>query len=633
MSAHETTEQALAQHAREHKALARLGQVALREHELRTLFDEVVVTVIDTLGLQLCGVSRLREDEQALDVIVSAGDDPNPSRVLPAGKGTQAGYALHTHEPVVSEDLRTETRFNAAPLRSLGMLSGMSAIIEGHERPFGVLSAHTGQARRFSCDDVPFLVAVANVLSAAVERNRKEQAARHAALHDPLTGLPNRTLALDRLDRALARRRRDGTTVALLLLNLDRFKIVNDSLGHGAGDEVLVVLAARLRETLRVNDTAARMSADEFAVICESHGDVHGVVELAKHIGAAFAQPLAIGGGKRVFTVSVGIAVAEHAEDTSASMLRDADAAINRAKHRGPGSYELFDAAMRAQVLSRLRTETELRRAIDDEELCVHYQPIIDVASGRPVAVEALVRWQHPRQGLVPPLDFIPIAEETGLIASLGRYVLERACEQTAGWQRRFEVPLRLFVNVSGLQITDPVFPREVADIATRSGLLPGTLGLEVTESVLIDERGSRTVLNGLHEHGLRLLLDDFGTGYSSLSYLRSFPLDGVKVDRSFVDGLSDDRDDAAIIRAIVDMCQALELVTVAEGVESQEQFKLLRQLGCEYVQGYLLCHPLAAQDVGDYLARHLPVGASERLRHPQPPSRVRRTPRRPVRA
>jgi EAL domain-containing protein (putative c-di-GMP-specific phosphodiesterase class I) len=297
------------------------------------------------------------------------------------------------------------------------------------------------------------------------------------------------------------------------------------------------------------------------------------------------------------------MAVAERAEDTAASLLRDADAAMHRAKKRGPGRYELFDATVRVQALSRLHTETELRQALEHKQLHVYYQPIIDTATGRPVATEALVRWQHPAHGLVPPLEFIPIAEETGLIVDLGRYVLEQACEQGAAWQRQFKVALEMFVNVSGHQLANPLFPVEVADIARRRGLLAGTLGLEVTESVLIGQEGSSaTVLNELDAHGLRLMLDDFGTGYSSLSYLRRFPLGGVKVDRAFIDGLGDNAEDAAIMRAIVEMCRALGLTVVAEGVETDAQLRELRQLGCERAQGYLLCHPRPAEEITEFL-------------------------------
>jgi diguanylate cyclase (GGDEF)-like protein len=605
--AREKLERELAQHARQHEAVARLGQIALRERDLTTLLDEVVAAVASTLDAPLCGVLKLRADEEILDVISVTGVPEQKLESVPAGGGTHGGYVLRTRQPVVVEDLLAETRFDPAPLLLRGIASGMGAVIEGHERPFGVLSAHTTEHRCFSGDDVNFLVAVANVLSAAVERHRKEESTRHASLHDPLTGLPNRALVLDRLDLALARRRREGIDVAMLMLDLDRFKIINDSLGHAVGDDLLLALASRLRRSVRASDTVARLSGDEFVVLCERPAGVRHVVALAERIGAAISAPFELASGEHFLTVSIGIAMAESAEDTSASLLRDADAAMYRAKQRGPGRYELFDATVRAQVLARLRTEKELRQALDQDMLRVHYQPIIDLSCGKPAAIEALVRWEHPRRGLVAPVDFIEIAEETGLIIELGRHVLETACEQAASWQRRFRLPLRIFVNVSGCQLNNPLFPLEVADIEAASGMLRGTLGLEVTESVLIDEAGaSMTALSDLHSRGLRLVLDDFGTGYSSLSYLKRVPLDGVKVDRSFTDGLDGSPQDAAIMKAIVEMCGVLDLTVIAEGVESEGQLQQLRALGCEQAQGYLLCHPQPAEEIGEFLAEAL---------------------------
>jgi diguanylate cyclase (GGDEF)-like protein len=604
VEAREQLERELVQHTRQHDAVARLGQIALREHDLKTLLDEVVAAVAETLDVQLCAVLKLSEDEQALEITSSIGYR-GVEMSLPAGRGTQAGYALRTREPVVAEDLRSERRFDPASLLEQGVVSGMNAVIEGNEQPFGVVSAHSTQLRHFSADDVNFLVAVANVLSAAIERHRKEEITRHASLHDPLTGLPNRALALDRLDLALARRKREGIDVAMLMLDLDRFKIINDSLGHAVGDDLLLALASRLRGAVRPSDTVARLSGDEFVVVCERPAGVRDVVALAERIADAVSRPFALASGEHFLTASIGIAMAEAAADTSASLLRDADAAMYRAKQRGPGRYELFDATVRAQVLARLRTETELRQAIDHGRLRVYYQPILAVATGRPVAIEALVRWEHPERGLIAPLDFVPIAEETGLIIELGRHVLEAACEQGASWQRRYDPRLQMFVNVSGCQLANPLFPAEVADIASRSGMLPGTLGLEVTESVLVDETAaSMTVLGNLEARGLRLVLDDFGTGYSSLSYLRRFPLDGVKVDRSFTDGLGSSRQDAAIMKAIVEMCRVLGLAVIAEGVESESQLQQLRDLGCEQVQGYLLCRPLPADEIREFLDR-----------------------------
>ena len=598
-------ERQLAGHARRHEALARLGQAALREHDLWRLFGEVVEAIAEVLDVELCAVLAVREGAEQLDIVSGVGYKDIPDGRLPCGTGTQAGYALLTRAPVIAEDLRKETRFDPSSLLGQGMLSGMNAVIEANDAPFGVLTAHTARLRRFSDDDVNFLVAVANVLSAAVERHNDEQATRHATLHDPLTGLPNRTLALDRVDLALARRRREDTDVAMLMLDVDRFKLINDSLGHAAGDEVLLALAERLRETLRSSDTLARLGGDEFVVVCEPANGVRDVVELAERLGAAIRRPLVLASGEHVVTASIGIALAEARRDSAATLLRDADAAMYRAKQRGPGRYELFDATLRAQVLARLRTETELRQALDLGQLRVHYQPIVEATSGRPVAMEALVRWLHPTRGLIAPLDFVSIAEEMGLIVELGRHVLEIACAQAAEWQRLLGTPLEIFVNVSPTQIASPGFAAAVAAIAERSGLRPGTLGLEMTESLLIDETGSSTgVIGELRAHGLRLVLDDFGTGYSSLSYLRRLPLDGVKVDRSFVDGLGRNPKDAAILRAIVEMCHVLGLSVVAEGVETPTQLEQVRDLGCEHVQGYLLSKPLPADEAGALLRR-----------------------------
>jgi diguanylate cyclase (GGDEF)-like protein/PAS domain S-box-containing protein len=603
-----SAERLLAQHARQQECVARLGQFALRERELPALLGHVLTAVARTLDLEFCSVLALRRGEDKLDIVASEGFRGGvvQEREVANQPNSQAGYLLSTREPVVVDDLVSETRF--APSRRLledGIVSSMSVVIDGRERPYGVLSAHTSRHRRFGTDDVNFLTAVANVLSAAVERHGEEEISRQAALQDPLTGLPNRTMALDRLEQALRRRRRNGTNVAALMLDLDRFKVINDSLGHGAGDELLLALAPRLREILRPSDTVARLSGDEFVIVCEAPRGLRQVITVAERAAAAIGRPFALESGEHFVTASIGISVASRSDDTPESLLRDADAAMYRAKQRGPGRYELFDEKMRAEVLARLRIETELRHALDHGELRVHYQPIVDVVSSEPKATEALVRWEHPEHGLVPPLDFIPIAEETGLIIDLGRWVLETACEQAAAWQRRFAQPLKIFVNASGRQIADPLFPADVAEIARRSGLLPGTLGLEVTESVLIDDAGSTmAVLNELHNDGVHLTLDDFGTGYSSLSYLKQFPLTGLKIDSTFTNGLGRSSADTAIVKAVIDLSQALGLTVVAEGVETEEQLGHLRRLGCTRAQGYLFSRAQPAAEISVFLGQ-----------------------------
>ena len=601
-------ERRLQERARQQEAVAWLGQIALRDPEPQVLFDEVVAMCARTLELELCGVLELRSDETAFDTVSFVGlADACARQPVPNTPETQAGYAIHTSAPLVIEDLQTDQRFRMARMRDLGVVSGMTVPIEGGERPFGVISCHTYRARPIEGDDVHFLTAVAHVISTAIQRHRAEQSSRHAALHDPLTGLPNRTLALDRLHRALGRRRRDGGIVATLMLDLDRFKVINDSLGHAAGDELLLALAPRLSETLRASDTVARLSGDEFLVICHAPAGVREVISVAERLGAAVSRPFKLDSGEHFVTASIGISIATSEHDTADSLLRDADAAMYRAKRRGPGRYELFDDAMRAQVLTRMRTENELHRAIGGGELRVHYQPIVDLRSGAPLATEALVRWDHPERGIIAPGDFIPVAEETGLIVRLGRWVMEEACAQAATWQERYDHDLQMFVNVSGRQLASPLFAREVRDTMERSGMRPGTLGLEVTESVLIEDAESpMAVLNKLHHFGLRLVLDDFGRGYSSLSYLKHLPLDGMKIDRSFTDGLTGDLKDVVIMRALVDMAHALGMSVVAEGVETALQAEELRRLGCRHVQGHLFSRPMAASSITWFLDEHL---------------------------
>jgi diguanylate cyclase (GGDEF)-like protein len=559
-------ERELADRARQQEAVARLGQVALRSGALDQLMDEVVETVVATLDVEFCKVLELAEDGEELRCVRAVGGDDS------------AGDE--------------------------GVASGMSVGIEGRKRAFGVLAVHSSRERSFSADDVNFVQAVANVLSTAVERHRNDEANRHAALHDPLTGLPNRTLLLDRIEQALRRREREGTTVAVLVIDVDRFKLINDSLGHARGDALLRVLAPRLREAARAGDTVGRLGGDEFVVVCESLDGPEQADALAERIGRAINQPVVLRSGEHVMTASIGVAVANCPDATAELLLRDADIAMYRAKDLGRGRYERFDDEMREQVLGRVRTERELRRAIGNDELRLQYQPVVEIESGRPTGVEALVRWQHPQRGLVPPDEFIPIAEEAGLIGELDLWVLNEACNQVATWQRDLAPDLELWVNVSGKKVGGPGFPARVATIARAAGLAPRTLGLEITETVFLEEAESPTAaLSLLRAHDIRLALDDFGTGYSSLGYLKRFDLDILKVDRSFIDGLGTDSHDSAIVGAIVKMAQTLGLGVVAEGVETIEQLDQLRQLGCDQAQGYLFARPLAPGALEAFLA------------------------------
>jgi diguanylate cyclase (GGDEF)-like protein/PAS domain S-box-containing protein len=599
--------QQLARHACQQNAVAELGRFALETQDLSVLMTEAVSTATATLGVEVTGVLQLdRAGEKLTELaVVGVPDQTAAARATSLAENPIAGHILRTGEAVIVEDLATETRFESSPApRAHGFASSLSVAIHGRYRPFGILYVLAREPRRFSEDEVAFLTGIASLVTVAVARHLDEQATRHAALHDPLTGLPNRTLALDRLGHALAHRRRDNVDVAVFALDVDRFKTINDSFGHAAGDDVLLALAPRLTAAVRPTDTVARIGGDEFVVICPAVDATHQATDVAERLAAAISRPVVLDSGEHSLTVSIGITLAVNRHDTPASLLRDADAAMYRAKERGRGRYELFDQEMRTQVVDRIRTETELRGALDSGQLTVWYQPVIDLATGQLISTEALARWEHPSRGLIGPCDFIPVAEEIGLIGELGLHVLEQACSQTAAWQQQFGTSLGIWVNVSGRQATNALFPAQAASIAERCGLRAGTLALEITESVLMEEADSpATTLKTMHEHGLALALDDFGTGYSSLSRLKLFPIDVLKIDRSFVAGVDSNADDRAIVKATIDMAHAVGLTVVAEGVETRAQEHYLCASGCDHAQGFLYARPQPAPAITDILA------------------------------
>jgi len=443
------------------------------------------------------------------------------------------------------------------------------------------------------------------------ERKTAEEAMLHQAFHDTLTGLPNRALFLDRLGQALGRRGRRGNLTAVLFLDLDRFKWINDSLGHAAGDQLLVQVASRLMTALREGDSVARFGGDEFVVLCDELDGEWEAQAIAERLHAALSGQFSVEGRDMTVTASIGIVTTASASaSTPDSLLRDADAAMYRAKERGRDRVELFQRGMQTLALERLQMEGDLRRALAHDELRVHYQPVVRLTGTAMTGVEALVRWNHPERGLVLPGDFIPVAEETGLIRQVGAYVLMESCRQVAEWNRANpdRSPLSVSVNLSARQMSAVDLTRLVLRALNDSGLEPALLCLEITESVLMEDVGaSRTVLQSLKELGVRLGIDDFGTGYSSLLYLRRFPVDFLKVDRSFVSGLGENSEDGAIVAGVLGLAHALGVCAIAEGVEQPEQADKLAALGCEQAQGFLWSRPLPPSELEDSFERLWP--------------------------
>jgi diguanylate cyclase (GGDEF)-like protein/PAS domain S-box-containing protein len=441
------------------------------------------------------------------------------------------------------------------------------------------------------------------------DRKRFEEQLLHQSLHDALTGLPNRALFSDRLSQSISRSSRQNSFFALLYLDVDRFKVINDSLGHAQGDQFLVRLAERLRSCTREADTLARLGGDEFAVISEQVRNLSGAIGVAERILEEMREPFVIDTHEIYCTVSIGIICCTGFCGTAEEVLRDADLTMYRAKSNGKARYEIFDNALQEQTIQLLTMETEFRRALTRGEFELHYQPIVDVDSSEVITLEALVRWRHPDRGLIPPLDFIPLAEENGLIVPLGWWVIEESCRQLALFQAHFPkpVPLSMSVNISAKQFAEANLGQKLETLLSHSSIAPGSLELEITESVIMD-RGEAAIgqLEELKALGIKLFVDDFGTGYSSLSYLHRFPIDMLKIDRSFIREIDATGGHAEIVRAIVGLGRNLGMGLIAEGVETEAQLAVIRTLGCQLAQGFLFSKPVPAAEIEEYLAKQI---------------------------
>jgi diguanylate cyclase (GGDEF)-like protein len=590
--------------------LEQLGEIQAaisRKAPLQEVFETIVVAA-----------GRLLEAEM---VAIRIADADDPSRLrTPAhiGHPPELVEALR-YGPVLSGATRATPQHgeltviddyqNAPSARpeavAYGVVTAIAAPLREHDAVIGSLVIATCEAgRRFSATDQELLLAFTEHASLALAAARTGETMRQA-LTDPLTGLANRSLFMDRLEVALARSARKAGSVSVIFIDLDRFKLVNDTLGHAEGDTMLVGVAERLRNCLRRGETAARLGGDEFAVLLDE-ADEAAPAHVAERIADALREPFTLAGREVFATASIGIAVGT-VEDPG-TLLRHADVAMYRAKARGKDRYEIFEPEMHAEVVDRLALEAELRHAVARDELELHFQPVINMEASKVLGVEALVRWNHPQRGMLPPATFIALAEESGLILPVGRWVLNEACRQGAAWQA-VNPGVQVAVNLSGWQLEQPDIVDEVAEVLERWQLPGRLLVLELTETLLMhDTEATIAKLHALKELDVRIAIDDFGTGYSSLQYLLRFPIDVLKIPKPFVDELAEETGSGVLASIILDLCRRMDLGTVAEGIESEEQAERLRELGCRWGQGFLFARPMPAEKLMDFLAARTPV-------------------------
>jgi diguanylate cyclase (GGDEF)-like protein len=612
---------------RERQELLERLSLLQRSIATRTALSEVFESIVEgasrllgdeTVGLRLI----LPDDPSRMEMVASRGVEQRllpDMRFLDVGVGA-GGRAIREGKLVVIEDYRASSQMVPAMVGD-GIRAALAAPVFQRGEVVGSLVVATHrQGRSYSDSEREALLAFAEHAGLALNDAKAVEETAHQAFHDPLTGLPNRALFLDRLRVAHSRRARSDNLVAVLFADLDGFKSVNDSLGHAAGDEVLSAVGRRLAGCLRPDDTVARFGGDEFAILIEEVADPIDAARTARRALEILEAPFDIAGREVHVSASLGVAVGrEEPED----LLRNADLAMYEAKGAGKGRYELFQHDMYRAMTERLELEQDLKRATEGGELVLRYQPIVALPSGRMVGVEALIRWMHPERGLIDPEDFIPLAEESGQIHEVGRWVLHEACGQMAQWVRP-DRPLGLSANLSSAQLRQESLVSEVRGALASSGLDPSALVLEITETVLMDATASNIErLAALKELGISFAVDDFGTGYSSLQYLRRFPIDWLKIAKPFVDEVHRDRAEEGIARAIIDLARSLGLGVVAEGIEGRGQAARLADLGCSFGQGYFYSPPLPAEEIGELLESGgaLGVGA-ERLKPPISPRR-----------
>ena len=573
-----------------------VGDLIARHIATATGVEECGISYWDREGDRVVTYGYFPPDRRAaIDASYALADYPETMRVL-----------AESRQVIICVDDTTADSREVAYLRKIGNRVSAMLPLVAKRQAIGLVELTSPRNIAFDERRLGLAQTMANEAAMALENARLYEQVRHQAFHDPLTRLANRTLFRERLEHALTRTTRGLRSVAVLFVDLDDFKTVNDSRGHSVGDALLIAAGERLVAALRPGDTVARLGGDEFAILIEDIDDPREAVAPAERILAAFSVPFVIGAGELFVGASIGIAIGSAGERTTDELLRNADFAMYQAKSLGKARHAMFEPRMRDAAVERLELATSLRHALDRDEFILHYQPIVDLRTGATRGMEALIRWNHPERGLMLPGDFIGLAEETGLIVPVGRWVLREACRQARIWQDAFpsDPPMTMSVNLSPRQISDPRLVPGIAEALRDADLGAESLTLEITESVLMaDGGGTIKKLEAIRRLGVRLAIDDFGTGYSSLSYLQRFPIDVLKIDRAFVDAIGG-AEGNALVRSIVDISRTLHLQIVAEGVERPEQPEQLIALDCDLGQGYLMNRPQDALAIEAYLAR-----------------------------
>ena len=599
-----SAERRRAAQARYQKKISRLGQSALASRDAGEFIEKAVQSVLEGLGGGAVAYIERGPGEGEVILRRAAGlaEPALEAQAATLAPGAPLGDVLERSE----HTLIGAPWASGAPLPfewSTLYASAALVPVPGGLGARGALCALAEHAGALGPEETRFLGAAASLLSAALHRFDSEARLAYMAQFDALTGLPNRALLSDRFSQMTVQARRRGTTLGVLFIDLDEFKLVNDTLGHAAGDELLKEVAIRLKGTVRPGDTVARISGDEFAVVLVDLARPDDAAIVAQKILDRLAAPVIIGGQETFITASVGISTFPADGKDAEALLGAADAAMYRAKQVGRNAFQFFTIEINQRTRARAQLGGELRRAFERREFLLAWQPKIDLASGRPRGAESMLRWGHPERGIVTSGEFIPVLEETGLIVPVGEWVLRAACEELRKWQAQGMTEIHVAVNLSARQFRQQDLDVRIRDIVGSSGVEPSKIELEITESQLMqDPEHAVRVLRSLAGAGLRIAIDDFGTGYSSLAYLTRFPLTSLKIDKSFVADVLTDEADATIVRTIIDMAHTLGFTVVAEGVESEQQAALLRALGCEQAQGYLFAKPMPADDLARFI-------------------------------